>query len=506
MTDKQPNFLIIMADFMGALTLPMYGNNIAKTPNLSRIGEESVLFENAYCNFPLCAPSRASMMSGLLPFDTGVYDNGAEFPASIPTFAHYLRQLGYRCELSGKMHFVGPDQLHGFDERLTTDMVPADFGWMPPWRDNGYPEWPSLGPIRDTGVVSRTMGIDFDEEVTNQAIRRLYDFARDPDKQPFLLTVSYIEPHEPYKTTQHWWDRYSDDEIGLPSIKLLPKGEWDAHSRRLYELTGIDEDALTEDETVRARHGFYSMLSSVDHKIGEVLSALQSTGMSEDTVVIITADHGSMLGERGLWGILNFFEWAMRVPFIIHAPNRFSPRRVKSNISLVDLMPTLLELATDGNPPSAMATPIDGTSLVSLATGDDAECSDTVYAELSAEGCIAPCVMIKQGDYKYIHCETDAPLLFNLKEDPSELTNLANQPDYLAQVAAFQTKVHSKWNLEALWRKVDRSRQQRIVIHETFEKSNPPVWDYAVDNNPWRCYQRSFREPWQDTEEKAILK
>jgi choline-sulfatase len=505
MTIRQPNFVIIMADFMGALTLPPYGNRIAKTPNLTRFAEESVVFENAYCNFPLCAPSRASMMSGLLPSEIGVFDNGAEFPASIPTFAHYLRQQGYRCELTGKMHFVGPDQLHGFDERLTTDVVPADFGWMPPWRDDGLTGWPSLSPIRDTGVVARTMGIDFDEEVTHRAVRRLYDLARDRDQQPFALTVSYIEPHEPYKTTQQWWDKYTDDEVGLPSKRLLSEADWDAHSKRLYNLMGMDEDALTDEQIIRARHGFYSMLSFVDHKIGEVLSALKTVGLSEDTIVIVTADHGSMLGERGLWGILNFFEWAMRVPFIVRAPGRFAPRRVNTNVSLVDLMPTLLDLATDGQPPT-LATPIEGTSLVPLAAGEKSEGESAVYAELSAEGCVAPCVMVREGGFKYVHCETDAPLLFNLDDDPSEQINLANRPEHAELVADFQAKVHSKWNLQQWWDEVERSRQRRVLIHETFEKGNAPIWDYAVDNHPWRFYQRSFREPWQDTEHKAVLK
>ena len=505
MTERKPNFLVIMADFMGALTLPPYGNRIAKTPYRSSLANDSVVFENAYCNFPLCAPSRASMMSSLMPSDTGVYDNGAEFPASFPTFAHYLRQMGYRCELSGKMHFVDPDQLHGFDQRLTTDLVPADFGWMPPWRDDALPQWPGLGAIRDTGVVTRTMGIDFDEEVTQQAVRRLYDYARDPDEQPFLLTVSYIEPHEPYKTTQTWWDRYTDDEIGLPSRSLLDKALWDDHSRRLYELMDVHEDALSAEQIVRARHGFYSMLSFVDHKIGEVLTALETAGLDDNTVVIVTADHGSMLGERGLWGILNFFEWAMRVPFMVRAPGRFEPRRVEANMSLVDLMPTLLDLATDGRPP-ALANPIEGTSLVPFATGDRSVRDEPVFAELSAEGCIAPCVMVRDADYKYVHCAEDAPVLFNLTDDPEELTNLAAHPAHTDRVAGFEETVQSKWDL-AKWRAdVETSRQRRILIYETFEKSNPPVWDYAVDNNPWRFYQRSFREPWQDTEHKAVLK
>ena len=118
MTRTQPNIVIIMADFMSALALPMYGDGTIRAPHMKRLGEEGVVFENAYCNAPLCGPSRASLLTGLLPSKVGVYDNGSELPASIPTFAHHLRRAGYRTILSGKMHFVGPDQLHGFEERL----------------------------------------------------------------------------------------------------------------------------------------------------------------------------------------------------------------------------------------------------------------------------------------------------------------------------------------------------------------------------------------------------
>ncbi len=505
MTAKKPNFLIIMADFMGALTLPPYGNTIAKTPSITSLAEQGVVFQNAYCNYPLCAPSRASLMSGLLPSQIGVYDNGAEFPASIPTFAHYLRQLGYRCELSGKMHFVGPDQLHGFNDRLTVDLVPADFGWMPPWRDSLLHDWPSLETVRDTGVVTRTMGIDFDEEVTHRAVQRLYDFARDQNQQPFLLTTSFIQPHEPYKTTQECWDRYTDEEVGLPSVSLPAEQLWDEHSRRLYAAMGSDRDSVTDEQIVRARHGFYAMLSFVDQQIEKVMAALKDTGLDEDTIVIVTSDHGAMIGERGLWCIVNFFEWTMRVPFIVHAPRHFAPRTVDTNISLVDLLPTLLDLATDGHPPE-LATPVDGTSLVPLARGETTEHSGSIHAEIMAEGCVKPAVMVKRGDYKYIHCEADPPLLFDLANDPMELTNLAAHPEMAELVASFQSEVDEKWDLELLEQHVDESRQRRIMVHETYEKADPPVWDFAVNNDPWKSYQRSFREPWQDTEQKTTLK
>src|SRR5437762_10188013 len=120
-----------MADQLAARALPAYGNAIAKTPHLDALAEDGVVFENAYCNTPLCAPSRASLLTGRLPSAIGVYDNGAELSASIPTLAHYLRARGYFTCLAGKMHFIGPDQLHGFEERLTTDVYTAGFDWIP---------------------------------------------------------------------------------------------------------------------------------------------------------------------------------------------------------------------------------------------------------------------------------------------------------------------------------------------------------------------------------------
>ena len=118
----KPNFLFIQADQLAARALPVYGNTIAKTPNIDALAARGVTFEHAYCNYPLCAPSRFSMISGLLASHAGAYDNGAEYPAALPSFAHYLRLLGYQTSVSGKMHFIGPDQLHGFEERVTTDI------------------------------------------------------------------------------------------------------------------------------------------------------------------------------------------------------------------------------------------------------------------------------------------------------------------------------------------------------------------------------------------------
>ena len=157
---------------MTAFALAHYGNPVVKTPNIDRLAASGVVFENAYCNNPICAPSRASMMTGQLSSRICAYDNASEFAVEVPTFAHYLSELGYRTCLSGKMHFVGPDQLHGFQERVTTDIYPSDFGWTPDWLAEGHqlpPSGMSMRSVVEAGVSERSLQIDYDEETCHQA-------------------------------------------------------------------------------------------------------------------------------------------------------------------------------------------------------------------------------------------------------------------------------------------------------------------------------------------------
>src|SRR6187549_28719 len=181
---RQPNILFVMADQMAAAPLPCYGGKVVKAPNLQALAQEGVVFDAAYCNSPICAPSRFSMLSGRLPTAIGAYDNAAEFPASVPTLMHYLGAAGYRTILAGKMHFIGPDQLHGFAERLTTDIYPADFAWTPDWRAGpaDKPSGISMRNVAEAGVCVRSLQMDYDDEVEHFAIQRLYDLAREPER------------------------------------------------------------------------------------------------------------------------------------------------------------------------------------------------------------------------------------------------------------------------------------------------------------------------------------
>lgn len=511
MAEKQPNIVVIMADFLGALALPMYGNTTVSAPNLKRLGEAGVVFENAYCNVPLCGPSRASFLTGLLPSKVGVYDNGSELPASIPTFAHYLRLAGYRTFLTGKMHFTGPDQLHGFEERLTTDVVPSDFGWSPPpggahaELDDAYPPYPNLDAVIDAGPCVRALGITYDDEVTFTSINKIHEMARQESEQPFLLTISFIQPHPPYASPKEYWDRYSEADIPLPSTPPIPIDEYDPLSREFFEYSGASRAPLTDDQVRRARHAYYAMVSHIDDRIGQIQGALEAAQLDQDTVVVVMADHGNMLGERGLWGLRAPFEWDMRVPFVFHCPGKFAASRVAAPVSLLDLLPTLVELASDANA-DQLANPVDGVSLVNHLTAQGGTAERDVLAEYCSEGFKLPWFILRRGRYKLIHCETTPPLLFDLENDPQELVDLAGDPAHASTVKELRGELLTQWDVTGLPEQIAESRQRRATIFEANKCGLAPVWDYAVDNDPLRVHQRNYREAWQKTEERALLR
>ncbi len=215
---RRPDILIVMADQMVPSALPFHGNPVTHAPAMSWLAESGVVFDATYTASPLCSPGRASFMTGLLPSRTRTYDNAAEFTSEIPTFAHYLRSAGYRTVLSGKMHFCGPDQLHGFEERLTTDIYPADYGWTPDWdRPHQRPSWyHDMSSVIQAGPCVRSNQLDFDDEVAFAAERSLFGHIRSGDERPFCYVVSFSHPHDPFTISRKWWDLYRDDDIPVP--------------------------------------------------------------------------------------------------------------------------------------------------------------------------------------------------------------------------------------------------------------------------------------------------
>ena len=496
-----PNIVLVMADQLAPQFTGAYGHPLVRTPNIDALAARGMRFDAAYCNSPLCAPSRSSFMSGRLPVGIGAYDNASEFPASVPTFAHYLRQMGYRTCLSGKMHFVGPDQLHGFEERLTTDIYPADHAWTPDWEapDERIDKWyHNMESVCEAGVAATTYQIEYDEEATFLARRRIFEYAMD-GVRPFAMVVSLIHPHDPYVARPEFWSLYDHDEIDLPVVAHAG----DPHSKRLRKGIEADVTEVTEDEIRNARHAYYANVSYFDHNVGIIVKALEESGRIDDTVVIVTADHGDMLGERGLWYKMSFFEHSARVPLVIAGPG-VRQGTIGEPCSLVALLPTFLEIASPDRQAPALGMPIDGRSLWPLAIGDRADEPDTGEAigEYCAE--IAPCpiFMIRRGRYKYIHCDADPPQLFDLDADPHERTDLSGDPAHAAIAASFAAEVARRWDSAKIRDDVIATQKRRRAVHAAMEAGLLTSWDYQPKRDAAQEFVRNHMD-WTEAAQRT---
>ena len=484
----RPNIVLIMADQLAPHFTGTYGHPLVRTPNLDALAARGTRFDAAYCNSPLCAPSRASFMTGQLVSRLGAYDNASDFAASVPTFAHYLRQAGYRTCLAGRMHFVGPDQLHGFEERVTTDVYPADFAWVPDWHNAGerIDRWyHNMESVFEAGSAVTTFQIEYDEEVAFAARRRLMKYACDQDG-PFALVASFMNPHDPYVALPEFWDMYAHDEIDMPRTDAMAVDR-DPFSVRVRDGIGAGTVDPSPAAVARARRGYYANVSYIDSKIGEIVRTISEIGQLDNTIFIVTSDHGDMLGERGLWYKMSFFEHSARVPLVMAGPG-IATGTVDSPCSLVDLLPTMLDFASVPDMP--LGQPLDGRSLAPMARGGGEDHGD-VFAEYCAEMTAAPVFMIRRGAYKYVHCDDDPPQLYNLEDDPMEHRNLVGDPDHADIVAAFKAEVTSRWNSAALRADVIASQESRRVVFEAMQAGRRTDWDFTPPRDASEEYVRN---------------
>ena len=491
----RPNIVVLMADQLAPHFTGAYGHKIARTPHIDALAARGMRFDAAYCNSPLCAPSRFAFMSGQLISRIAAYDNACEFRASVPTFAHYLKALGYRTCLSGKMHFVGPDQKHGFQDRVTTDIYPSDFAWTPDWEaaDERIDKWyHNMATVKESGVAVATFQTDYDDEVEFAARRWLIDRGRDRaagDDSPFCMVASFIHPHDPYVAQPEWWDLYADDEIDMPDFVLSPE-EQDPFSRRVMDGIEASVVPLRDEEVRRARRAYLANVSYFDSKIGAMVKALEDIGELDNTIVIVTADHGDMLGERGLWYKMNFFEHSARVPLIMAGP-AVAVGTVPNACSLIDLLPSFIDIA--GGDESTLGEPIDGRSLMPLARGED-DPVDEAIGEYCAEMTPWPVFMIRRGALKYIHCDPDPPQLYDLARDPLEKVNRAGDPDYADAARAFAQEVAQRWDSAALRADIIRTQKSRHALHAAMEAGAGEHWDYNPPRDATQEYVRNHMD------------
>ena len=359
----RPNILLLITDEHGAQFSGTYGHPFIRTLAMDRLAAEGVTFDAAYCNNPLCVPSRLSFMTGRYTHNCAGWDNATPLAPDAVTWPHLLRAQGYDVALSGKMHLIGDDHLHGFQEQLARDLHCELEHPIFPW-DQGVPEarepWPGVvrtasrvppGPDGEEAEVAgedaatpptgagRTPEIDADDEAVAAAVAFLRRRAHGSAERPFALCVGLIAPHFPFVVPEPFFSQYFPRHADLPH---LPPGHLEAlppAARRLRRAFGFG--GHTEPQIRRARAAYYGLVSYADDKLRQLLEALDDHGLAENTLVIHTSDHGEMLGEHGLWRKMSFYEQSARIPLQVRWPGHAAAgRRVGECASLVDVTAT----------------------------------------------------------------------------------------------------------------------------------------------------------------------
>ena len=489
MSQRKPNILLVIVDQLIPFLTGAYGHDVVKTPNLNRLASEGITFDAAYSPCPVCAPARASMMTGMYMSNIEAYDNASPIPIEQPTLAHYLTVAGYDTVLAGKMHFVGPDQLHGFRTRFNTNIYPADFSWAPTRGvDNQVRRKHAQQYIgKNIHVGKWNQFLSYDEETHLRA--REYLHAKGLEKrqkaenyQPFFLCVSYHHPHEPFWPPQELWDLYENAPIDLPEFPKDFENNLSTLDRWLNTFHGIeDATSLRDPESLRKlRRAYYALVTYIDQKLGELLVSLAENDFDNDTLIIFCSDHGDMLCEKGMVQKRTFYEWSSRVPLIVRFPDGWQKEhRLATPVNLVDLLPTLLD-AIDY--PHEKRLPMDGVSMMGWMDGSNQEEAYT-FSEYHAQGAHAPCFMVREGKYKYIFIHNYDEQLFNLETDPGEWHDLADKPEYSEVVQKLRSRILGKFDPDAIEQSISKNIPKKLLINQAMQLNNTK-WDYQPYFNP----------------------
>lgn len=438
---KPTNLLFIMADEHNPHILGCYGNPVVHTRTIDALAGKGTRFANAYCNAPICVPSRASFATGRYGHQIASWDNAAPYTGhAAPSWGHRLTAQGYSVTTIGKLHYRSMEDPTGFpDQRIpmhVLDGVGDLYGLLRGEMPVPDPSQSSRRHILQAGI-GESEYIRYDRAITERSVKWLREEAPLLDR-PWTLFVSFTAPHFPLIVPQEYFDRHSRTDLPMPIQH--EREQWPQHPAiNLHRrLAGLNE-SFGKETLLTALAAYYGLVSFLDDNVGKILRALSETGLNDRTRIIYTSDHGDMLGEHGLWYKSSMYEGSLSVPLILTGPDVPQGKVISTNASLVDCFPTILDaVGADLNPED---TDLPGESLLKLAQGPDRR--RTIFSEYHAIFAAGAEYMIRDGRYKYIHYVGNAPMLFNLQKDPDEVENLASDPAYRKVLAGCHTKLHS---------------------------------------------------------------
>jgi choline-sulfatase len=458
---RKTNLLFILSDEHNRDFIGCYGNPAAITPNIDRLAAEGARFKSAYCNSPLCCPSRASMMTGQYPNQTGYWDNTFAYDGRIRGWNHILREQGHEVVSVGKLHFRSSEEDNGFSEEILPMHIVGGIGDL-------------LGLIRDdiplmekfrgyiTGAeAGESTYTEYDMKITELAVEWLRKRAEAEAEKPWVLHVGYVAPHMPFIAPQQFFNLYDSDKLPLHFLDSVQLTEEHPYITTLKKHLGL-EVGFEEKQLRQVIAAYYGLCSFVDNNIGKLLDCLEETGLMSNTRIIYTSDHGECMGKRGLWGKSTLYEESVAIPLIISGPGIAPGTVCDQPVSLVDLFPTVLKcVGADISPEDLLGKA--GKSLfevLELSGG-----SRAVFAEFHGGGTNDACFMVRTGSFKFI-CHINHPSqLFDLENDPGELHNLIEEPDYQEIRAQLEEILQKIADVEETNQRAKADQQSKLNLH-----------------------------------------
>lgn len=477
MPQPRPNLLYIHTDQHSPHVTGCYGDSLVQTPNLDRLAANGALFTDTYCTSPICVPSRMAMLSGRHPYQNEVWTNEHILDSSIPTVAHAMGAGGYRPVLIGRMHSLGPDQLHGYAERLVGDHGPNHLG-SPRGISRGVLDG-TAGPervsLRKSGPGQSAYQVH-DEDVTAATVDYLNRLGVQKRagmlEHPFSISVGLMLPHPPYVARAEDYERYRS-AMTMPHKPEPFTDDLHPYLHWWRQHTGIE--AVTEEEILRARASYWGLVHRVDVLVGQMLQALEENGFLENTLIVYTSDHGDMEGEHGLWWKHTFYEESARVPLLISWPGQIpAGQRCERVVSALDVNATILDALSCPPLPHS-----EGRSLLPLIDGktEKPAWDDVAYCEYCTdqfgppEGAFQR--MVRQDEWKLCYYHWQPPQLFNLKKDPDELHDLGRDPAYAQIRDELTAQVLKGWDPEAIIRRMEEKRADVEILQQWARHTGP---------------------------------
>ena len=435
---KPQNLLFLFSDQHSKRALGCYGHPLVKTPNLDALAARGTRFSNAYTNSPICVPARAALATGRYVFETGYWDNGKAYEGSVPSWHHRLASLGQTTTSIGKLHFRSAQDPTGFsDSRIPMNVVGGVGDLLGCLRDGSAVLNKYRGYLQEAGAGDSTY-IQYDHDITELTVRWLEDIREQAQEKPWVLFASLVCPHPPIISPQSFYDLYPLNDIDWPRQHDASDRPDHPAINDIRQFLGIP-DSLPEDTVRRTMAAYFGLCSYLDNNVGKILQALERNGLSDNTRVLYTSDHGEANGDRGIWGKSNMYEESVGVPMILVGDGVPAGQVIETPVSHVDCFPTITDCV--GLDRLDEDDCLRGRSLFDIAGG--AEPDRIAFSEFHAAGSRTGVFMLRQGDYKYVHyVDVDYPdTLFDLSSDPDEYRNLVEEAAYREVRATFQQQL-----------------------------------------------------------------